>query len=373
MKRVGGLWPQVVSLENLFEAVRRASLGKKCRPDVAAFLCGQETEVIALQRELLSGEYCPGEYRVFQIREPKPRQISAAPFRDRVVHHALTQVLEPVFERRFLPVSFACRTGFGSHAAVDKVQAAARHGGYALRCDIRKYFASVDHEILQERLERVVRCKPTLELAGRIIAGSNPQEAVDWYYPGDDLFTPFMRKRGLPLGNQTSQFFANVYLDSLDHLVTRELRPAAYARYVDDFVLLDQDKSKLRDLRYAIEKHLVGLRLRLHPGKSRTYMVVDGITFLGWRIFPGYRRLVRGNVIRFRRRLAKLKQYWDAGELEWEKVRQAVAAWIGHAGYGDTWRLREQIFEHAAFRTGSAALNPLTMTLGGSSTPGSTL
>lgn len=244
MKRVGELWPQVVSHANLFEAVRRAALGKKSRPDVAAFLCGQEIEVMALQRELLSGIYRPGVYRVFEIREPKPRQISAAPFRDRVVHHALTQVLEPIFERRFLPVSFACRTGLGSHAAVDRVQSATRLGGYALRCDIRKYFAGIDHEILESKLASVVRCKRTLDLAARIIDSWYPDEPVDWYFPGDNLFTPSLRRRGLPLGNQTSQFFANVYLNSLDHLVMRQLRPAAYARYVDDFVLLDQDKTR---------------------------------------------------------------------------------------------------------------------------------
>lgn len=349
MKRVGELWPQVLSHANLFEAVRRAALGKKSRPDVAAFLCGQEIEVVALQRELLSGIYQPGVYRVFEIREPKPRRISAAPFRDRVVHHALTQVLEPIFERRFLPVSFACRSGLGSHAAVGCVQCAARLGGYALRCDIRKYFASIDHQILQAKLERVVRCKPTLDLASRIIDGSNPQEQVDWYFPGDNLFTPAVRRRGLPLGNQTSQFFANVYLNSLDHLVIRQLRPTAYARYVDDFVLLDQDKEKLRIFRSAIEQHLVDLRLCLHPGKSRIYRVCDGLTFLGWRIFPDHRRLVRGNVVRFRRRLNNLQHRWKIGDVEWDEIHQSLAAWIGHAKHGDTWKLREQIFDQVAF------------------------
>ncbi len=214
-KRVGGLWSAVTSWENLFEALRRAALGKKKRPEVAAFLFDQESRLAGLRRELLDGSYRPGPYRMFRIFEPKPREISAAPFADRVIHHALTQVLEPIFERRFVPVSFACRTGLGTHAAVGHIQRAASHGGYALRCDIRKYFASIDHAVLLGQLERVIRCRPTLGLAATIIEGSNPQQPVDWYFPGDDLFTPGLRRRRLPLGNQTSQFFANVYLNGL--------------------------------------------------------------------------------------------------------------------------------------------------------------
>lgn len=182
MKRVGGLWDTLVSFGNLHEALRRAALGKKRRTDVARFLLEQENELPRLREELVGGTYRPGPYREFAIREPKPRLISAAPFRDRVVHHALTQVLEPIWERRFSNDSFACRAGYGVHKALDQAADGARRFQYVLKCDVRKYFASIDHEILKRRLARVVKCGPTLALAGLIVDGSNAQEEVALYF-----------------------------------------------------------------------------------------------------------------------------------------------------------------------------------------------
>ena len=140
MKRVGGLWPALVSLPHLMESFKKAAAGKRSRPDVARFLLNLEPELLALQRELESGAYRPGAYRSFTVREPKPRLISAAPFRDRVVHHALTGVLEPVYERRFTADSYACRPGFGTHRALARAREGAARYRHALKCDIRKYF-----------------------------------------------------------------------------------------------------------------------------------------------------------------------------------------------------------------------------------------
>ena len=234
MIRVGGLWEKITTFENILAAARAAAEGKKKRPDVARFLMNLEPEVHRLRRDLMAGTYEPGGYRTFWVYEPKPRQISAAAFRDRVVHHALTRVLEPVFERRFTADSFACRKRKGTHKAVKRARAACGKYAYVLKCDIRKYFPSLDHQILKEVLAHTVKCRGTLELVSKIIDGSNEQTDAAAYFPGDDLFTPYERRRGLPLGNQTSQFFANVYLNPLDHFVRRELRPAEYIRYVDD-------------------------------------------------------------------------------------------------------------------------------------------
>ena len=287
MKRVGRLFERAVSYENLYGAVHDAARGKRSRPDVAAFLLDLEREVPRLRRALIEASYRPGGYRTFTVREPKQRVISAAAFRDRVVHHALTRVLEPVFERRFTADSFACRRGFGTHRALDRAKRACRTYPFVLKLDIRKYFAAIDHEILMGLLARVVKCKPTLRLASVIIEGSNPQEATDWFFPGDDLFAPSGRRRGLPLGNQTSQFFANVDLNPLDHHVRRVLRPGEYIRYVDDFLLFDRDKDRLREMKAAIVLFLQNLRLLIHGGKSRVYRSSEGVTFLGFRLFPG--------------------------------------------------------------------------------------
>jgi len=279
MKRAGGLWPRLTCWDNLFTAAHTAASCKRSRPDVAAYLLDLENAVARLRRALLNDTYQPGDYRTFRIYEPKQRTISAAPFRDRVVHHALTQIIEPVFEKRFTTRSFASRAGYGTHRGVTLAIHAAREHPYALQCDISKYFPSIDHGILKQKLRRALKCKPTLALADRIIDCSNAQEPVLRYYPGDTLFTPHERRRGLPLGNQTSQFFANVYLDSLDHFVLRELKPAEYARYVDDFILFGDSKDRLHQMKADIIEHLDTVRLTLHPGKSRIHRTQDGITF----------------------------------------------------------------------------------------------
>jgi hypothetical protein len=349
MKRAGGLWPALTSWPNLVAALQRAACGKRTRPDVAQFLLDWEPRLVELQRQLRSGEYSPGPYHCFRVWEPKPRWISAAPFRDRVVHHALTQILEPIFEPRFTPHSYACRTGFGAHKALAAAAAACARFPFVLQCDIRKYFPSIDHAILNDLLARAIKCGPTLALAGRIVDGSNPQEPMDVYFPDDDLFTPFERRRGLPLGNQTSQFFANVYLNGLDQFVLRQVRPGAYCRYVDDFLLFHAGRGFLREARRGIEAELCKLRLCLHEGKSRVHRTEDGITFLGWRIYPDHRRLVRSNVVRFRRRIRALQRRFASGEAKWAEILPRLQAWNAHAAHGDTWKLREQIFAQFPF------------------------
>jgi hypothetical protein len=361
MKRVGGLWSRLVSWENLEEAARRAAVGKRSRPDVAVFLMDRENELVRLRRALAAGEYVPGRYREFTIREPKPRLISAAPFRDRVVHHALTQVLEPVFEPRFAPVSFACRRGLGTHAALRYVQQAATRCSYALKADFRKYFANIDHEILLEELRRGIKCERTLQLAATIVAGSNTQEAADWYFPGDHLFTPSLLRRGLPLGNQTSQFFANVYLNRFDHFVLRQLRPGAYARYVDDVILLGDCRRRLEDALAALQLRAQPMRLLLHERKSRVYRVADGIGWLGWRVFPDHARLQRPSVVRAGRRLRALKARLASGDVTLAVATQSIQGWVGHARNGDTWRLREAMLGAVSFiaaAPGPLAQNP---------------
>ncbi len=347
MKRAGNLWEELTSFENLLGAAKLAARGKRKRSDVANFALDLEGELVRLRRELMEERYQPGEYQSFQINDPKPRMISAAPFRDRVVHHALTMILEPIFERRFSKDCYACRKGFGTHRALDRAREGVRQQRYVLKCDVRKYFASIDHDILKGLLAAVVKCKPTLRLAGKIIDGSNRQEEIVHYFPGDNLFTPFERRRGLPLGNQTSQFFANLCLDPLDQFVNRILKPRCYVRYVDDFLLFGDSKEELRQMRDEIVILLANLRLAIHPQKSRVYRSSEGVTFLGWRIFPERMRLVRENVIRFRRKMRVLLRDERQGEAEWDEITQRVRAWIAHAA---TWRLRDKVFGEFAFR-----------------------
>lgn len=228
MKRVGYLWSHLISFDNLLRSAEKACKGKRFRPSTAAFHFNLEHELWALHEELANKTYRPGTYRSFFIHEPKKRQISAAPYRDRVVHHALTQVLEPIFEKCFISDSYACRKGKGTHAAVDRCQEFARQFRYVLKADIQKFFPSIDHEILKQLVARRIKDPDVLWLVSQIIDHSNPQEEVQNWFSGDDLFTPTEHSRGIPIGNQTSQFFANVYLDPLDHFVKNRLRIKGY-------------------------------------------------------------------------------------------------------------------------------------------------
>jgi retron-type reverse transcriptase len=349
MRRIGNLWPELVSFENLYAAYLKARRGKRTQRAVARFEFLAERELAELQEELESHRYRPAPYRTFMIRDPKPRLISAAPFRDRVVHHALCNVLEPIFERTFIDDSYACRKGKGTHAAVRRYQQFACRNRYVLKCDVRKFFPSVDHQIPLERLARKIKDRDVLWLAELIIAHSNRQEDVAWFFPGDDLFTVAERRRGLPIGNQTSQFFANVMLDPLDHFIKERLGCRCYVRYVDDFVLLENDKERLAGWREEIERFLLGLRLWLHPGKRVISRTADGIRFLGYRVWPSHRLLPKSNVHRFRRRLRAMQRRFAAGMLGGREIRQRIMAWMGHARQADTWRLRNELFASTIF------------------------
>ncbi|MBD2027031.1 hypothetical protein H6F80_21930, partial [Leptolyngbya sp. FACHB-711] len=190
MKRYGNLWSQVVSFENLLQASRQAQRGKRYRPNVLEFNYNLEQELFRLQSELHQKTYTPGGYRTFRIRDPKSRLISAAPYRDRVVHHALCNIIVPIIERTFINDTYANRSGYGTHRALKRFIEFTRNHRYILQCDIRKYFPNLDHAILKTILRRKIKCSDTLWLIDRIIDGSNPQGEDAEYFPGDDLLAP---------------------------------------------------------------------------------------------------------------------------------------------------------------------------------------
>ena len=267
-----------------------------------------EENIYLLQDELSRQSYCPGNYSTFPIYRPKPRKISAAPFRDRVVHHALINVIGPLLERSFIFDSYANRVGKGTHKAIQRYQSFLREYDWVLKCDIQKYFPSIDHDILKSLFRDKIAESKTLWLIDVIIDGSNEQEPVHNYFPGDDLFTPYKRRKGLPIGNLTSQFFANFYLDPLDHFIKESLHCKGYVRYVDDFVLFAYDKWQLKEWKQRISDFLEKFRLRLNPRAVQLYPSHIGNKFLGQVIYRNKRRLTGENVRRFRKRLRKWKK-----------------------------------------------------------------
>ncbi len=241
------MFDAITAWGNLWQAYRLAARGKRGRTSAATFDHQLADRLVELQDELRRRTYRPGPYCHFFIREPKLRRISAAPFRDRVVHHALCRCIEPLFEARFIEYSCANRKGKGTHRAVNQVQAWARRFRYALRGDVVQHFPRIDHALLHAKLARQVDDEAVLWLAGIIVAsGVEPGANADAvpYFPGDDLFA-VCRPRGLPIGNLTSQFWSNVYLNDFDWFVQRELQCGTYLRYVDDFVLFGNDKRSL--------------------------------------------------------------------------------------------------------------------------------
>ncbi len=345
MKTYRHLYPQVWAFENLYLAYRAARKGKRAAPSVAAFEFDQEAQLMGLQAELRDKNYCPGPYQSFYIHDPKRRLISAAPFRDRVVHHALCRVIEPIFEARFIHDSYACRVGKGTHRALDRCQEFARQRRYVLQCDVQQYFPSIDHAILRDCLARYIADDDVLWLIDRILesgAGLLTDEYEMQWFPGDDLLAA-CRPRGLPIGNLTSQFWANVYLNPLDQFVKRELKAGAYLRYCDDFLLFADDKPTLHAWRRAIIDCLAGLRLRLHEARAQVFPVTEGIPFLGFRVYPDHRRLKRAKGVAFARRWRALLQAFAAGEITREELHASLQGWVAHASHGNTYGLRRAL------------------------------
>jgi retron-type reverse transcriptase len=345
-KAFDNLYPQITDFGNLCEAWRKAAKGKRGCPAAAGFEMNLADELIRLQRELLDQTWTPGAYHSFLIRDPKKRLVSAAPFRDRVAHHALCNVTASLFENTFIADSYANRKGKGTHAALDRAQSLMRQYPYVLQCDIRQFFPSIDHALLESILLRKIADEPTARFIRLIIqsgAGIHDEDYQMVYFQGDDLFA-VNRPRGLPIGNLTSQLWANVYLNELDQFIKRRLRCRGYLRYVDDFLLFSNDKSELWEWKSAVREFLAGLRLVLHEKSSTVYPVANGIPFLGFRLFPEYRRLKRKNGVNFQRRLQRYHRAYAAGELGWEDLHQRIRGWVAHAAHADTWGLRRSLF-----------------------------
>ena len=349
MKRHGNLWLQVIAFDNLLLASRQAQKAKRFRPNVLAFNDRLEQELLRLHTELKKLTYQPGRYRTFRIRDPKPRMISAAPYRDRVVHHALCNVIVPLLDRTLIETTYANRLGYGTHRALKRFIGWARQYRYCLQCDIAKYFPSIDHEILKALIRQYIKCPETLWLLETIIDASNKQMPVIEYFPGDDLLTPVMRRRGLPIGNLTSQFFANLYLSPFDHFVKRQRKLKHYLRYVDDFAAFSDDRQELADARLTMEDYLATLRLKMHPIKSQLVETRYGANFVGFRILPDRIRVRNDNVRRARRRLKALQRQYAAGDITLGPLVQRLQSWEAHLKHGDTYRLRQKVFDRHTF------------------------
>ncbi len=298
-------------------------------------------ELLKLSQELESFTYQPKPIKRFIIQDPKTRVIHASAFRDRVVHHALVNILEPIYEKAFIFDSYASRKGKGTLAAVHRfdifMKRVSCNGrlvknamdnnqirGYALKADIRKYFDAVDQHKLVEIIQQKITDKKIIWLIKRIL----------------DNFQTDTGHKGIPLGNYTSQFFANVYLHELDQFVKHNLKVRYYIRYVDDFVLFSKNREKLRRWKKEIDCFLgKQLLLELHPEKSRIIPLKEGLTFLGYTIFYHHKRLKKNNLKKFKQNFADKTALYQNGFIAYEKLLLSFSGWFGYAKWADTYSL----------------------------------
>ena len=323
------LFSQVIAFPNLVRAWRLASRGKRGRLPVARFAAEMDTRLVEIHQALSTGTWQPGAHRQFFVYDPKFRSIAAPPFADRVVHHAICTVIEPLFERRFIFDSYACRREKGAHLAIRRLQKFLRkkRAVYALKCDISQFFASINHEVLRQIIRQTIHDQKLLHILDLIIAGYSP---------------------GIPIGNLTSQLFANVYLDQLDHFIKEELRIKYYLRYMDDFVILGENKAELTKILAAIRAFLTDkLKLTLHPRKIRLFPAYLGVDFVGYVAFPDHILLRPKNVRHFAKKLRKQQKWLASGKISQKEFAESVRSWIAHAVHADTFGLRRKLFASA--------------------------
>lgn len=350
MKRYKKLFARLCSFDNLLKAASKAAKGKRFNSEVIRFNDRLEKQLLYLSQALLSHTYQPGAYVPFWAYDKgKKRYISRAPFRDRVVHHALMNVIDPIFEPTLIYDCYANRKHKGTHKGIDRAQAFAVNTRYVLKCDISKYFASIDHQFLKCIVRKKIADPEVLWLIDTIIDASNAQEPVHEYFPGDDLFTPLTRRKGIPIGNLTSQFFANIYLNGFDHFVKQISGARCYLRYVDDFLCFDDDKGRLLAIKQQMSEYLETLRLILHPKKTKIFPTRLGVPFLGYVVYPHHRKLSKKNSMAFRKRLRAYRNSYRNGDKEFDDVTSSVRSWVAHASHANTYKLRESIFSKVMF------------------------
>ncbi len=330
MKSHKNIFKQIVSFENLLLAAQRAQKSKRFKNEVLKFNYNLEANLLDLQNELISETYVPGEYRTFYINDPKHRKISAAPYKDRVIHHAICNILAPHWDRSMIYDSYACRKNKGTHLAIERFTKFARKNRYVLKCDISKFFDSIEHSILKYYLFGKIKEHKVMNLLNKIIDSTNSNQ-------------------GLPIGNLTSQWFANIYLSEFDWFIKQELKCEYYIRYMDDFVFFSNSKQELSNILHIIKNYLAKINLSLKDNHCQIWQTAMGVNYLGFKIFPTHRVLLKRNIHRVKRRLGYFQKKYAENKISLDEIRQSLASWLGHVKWGDNYQLTKSLMEKYSF------------------------
>ena len=321
------LFEELISWHNLHSAYKLAIRGKKHKEKNQRFMFNLENELLRLKCELAQNRYIPSAYRYFKIFIPKERIISVAAFRDRIVHHALVRVIEPVYEQLFIEDSYATRKNKGLHKAVYRAQEYSQVNQWYLKLDIRKYFDSIRHEVLNRILQRDIDDLNVCRLMQLIIAT----------HKSDD-------QEGLPVGNLSSQFFGNVYLNEADHFI-RQAGIKHYIRYMDDMLLFSDTSEHLKEILKRLDQFLFEtLKLKIKEKSVQINYCDRGIPFLGFRIFPDRIRVQNVNIKRMKQKIKEKEYLFKKGYISEETLNNSVQSTIAYIETGNTFKLRERIW-----------------------------
>jgi RNA-directed DNA polymerase len=320
-------YEHIISVENLLEAWKEFILGKKGRKDAQEFQRNLMSHIISIHNDLADKTYTHSAYEAFNISDPKPRNIHKAKVRDRLLHHALYRKLYPYFDKRFIYNSYSCRVGKGSHRALNqfrkyshKVSKNYTRTAWILKCDIRKFFASIDHNILLNILDGKIQDKNIMWLLTRIISS---------FYSTEN-------GKGLPLGNLTSHLLVNIYMNEFDQFAKHGAKAKYYIRYADDFMVMDASRNTLEDILSRFHTFLNGeLKLSLHPDKVFVKTLASGVDFLGWVHFPGHRVLRAATRKRMLRNLTSTSS------------KEQIASYVGLMKHGNAHRLCQKVLDYA--------------------------
>lgn len=361
-KRIGYIYNEIYSWQNLVLAYKKARKHKRSKDEVAEFEYNLENNLLDIQEQLLRQNYKFSGYKYFIIKEPKERLICCAPFKDRVVHHAICNILEPILDRSMIADTYACRKGKGLHHAVRRAFWMYQQCEYVYKFDIRKYFYSIDHEMLMQKLKRKIKDTHLIvlledlldtynyhdivipEQSGILNVSDSSLQAFDRKAQRDDvghsekffceqsneesqLLIPFyIPSKGLPIGNLTSQIFANYFLNDFDHFCKENLHCRYYIRYMDDILIFHSSKDELKNTQYIIERKLNDIKLQVHPDKNQIHKTKQGVNFLGFRFKGDQIRLQNRNLVRFKRKLRKYSEHKT-------EIREMLLSFNGHLGY----------------------------------------
>jgi len=339
MKTYNKLYEEICSINNLANAWRKARKGKTKKLYVVEFEQNLRENLFQLRKELLEQTYKPEPLKTFILRDPKTRKISKSAFRDRIVHHALVRIIEPIFDKTFIYDNCANRKEKGTLFALERFDKFKKRitnnlhsEAFCLKADIKHYFQEVDQEILLKIIRRKISDEKTIWLVKQILNNISANQRGG----GERVLT----NKGMPPGNLTSQFFANVYLNELDNFVKHKLRAKYYIRYVDDFVILHNSNLHLKIWKVYIGDFLKSeLKLELHPDKSKTVHLSKGVDFVGFRNFYYFRLLRKRNIRKISYKLKQLKR----NKISEEKFKEIFQGWNAYARWANSFNLRRRL------------------------------